>query len=86
MFNFTPKRNSNQNYDTIFFPCQMSKNKQPTGLIKAHRNSYTLSVGIQIGVIPLKINFGIIYQIKMQIPPIGISQKERLTRVYKEVV
>lgn len=27
MFNFTPKRNSNQNYDTIFFPCQMSKNK-----------------------------------------------------------
>lgn len=70
-----------------FSPVKWAKIKQPIGLIKAqaHGNSYTLSVGIQIGVTPLKINFGIIYQIKMQTPLTGISQKERLTRVYKEV-
>lgn len=61
-----------------FSPVRWAKIKQPTVLIKAqgHRNSCTVLVGMKTGVPPFKINFGIIYQIKIQIPFIRVSQKD----------
>lgn len=88
MFNFTPKRNSNWYYNTVFSPCQMSKIKQLIVLIRAwaNKNSYTLLVRVKNGITPLKVNFDIIYQIKMKIPLTGISLKDTLIHVHKEVV
>ena len=40
------------------------------------RNPCTPLVGMKIGETPFKINFGIIYQIKIQIPFIRTSQED----------
>lgn len=66
----------------------MSKIKQLIVLIRAwaNKNSYTLLVRVKNGITPLKVNFDIIYQIKMKIPLTGISLKDTLIRVHKEVV
>lgn len=50
------------------------------------KGTHTLLVRVQNGKTPLKVNFDSIYQIKMKIPLTGISLKDALTRVRKEVV
>lgn len=57
-----------------YFSSQMSKNKTAGDADKAigTQNACTLSGGMQTGLTPLKVNFGHISQVTMQIPPRGI--------------